>query len=568
MGLIISVASAISIGVAEAASAAASVVGIVESGIAIGESVALASESAALLGEAISVGAETAGVLGAEVGVESAVLGAEIGVESGIGIAEADAILIAESESLLASGSTAAAVDSDLLLISETEALLGSGEAGISTGAEVEQLLADVDLAEAEFTIEGEVISSENTLFNNPIIQAARQNAARIGRGEITMSDVLGAIQIIGTGVQAYKENREHIDPVIDWIAKQVGKRGKNEVGKLIMTGPNGNMIDFNQDLLYVDPYQEGTRVGHIAAQMLRGMETIENRTAENVEVAALSSLSQVIPTLELDDVERAGKLYKYIEERTLDIPAYETTYLDITSVYTGDYKSEPYYDSEGNISILNELGEKITWLPEVGDVHVLGRQITIPTLHGRFVGPLSRNDGLPVHSDGSTDFLDTAAMLHDVSWSDNNPRFDNPGSGTPAFNRFSDWQFVSRLTHTLHLMRPIERVKARIAIAYFTSGGMFMQEFFDNTNTQDFDGVFNFKHDLYSRMIPQVNTTPTNEFEVKQLKELRASGKYYFDAGVQNGMTQGYHDLIEETIPTTPNNYILNAFDNLLVER
>ena len=133
-------------------------------------------------------------------------------------------------------------------------------------------------------------------------------------------------------------------------------------------------------------------------------------------------------------------------------IPEYE----EISKIYNGkgiepkNVKQTINEKGFKNFSIYNEIGELKTWIGN-NDYTV------IPTIHGYWVGPNSRNDVRPI------DLLDTYSMMHDIDYQNN--QFGH---------KESDLKFLSRISQNIQNMGLAERAAAKIALNYFsTIGGL-----------------------------------------------------------------------------------------------
>lgn len=109
--------------------------------------------------------------------------------------------------------------------------------------------------------------------------------------------------------------------------------------------------------------------------------------------------------------------------------------------------------------TIDDEKGVPQCWSTAYNNYHV------IPTIHGNWTGPNSKNKKKPV------DLLDTFAMMHDIDY-----------QNSKRFNRIADYKLISRIHQNLHRMEGMELTMAWITLKYFTTVGGKVRQYMNKT--------------------------------------------------------------------------------------
>lgn len=157
-------------------------------------------------------------------------------------------------------------------------------------------------------------------------------------------------------------------------------------------------------------------------------------------------------------------------------------------------------------------------------------------TFHGRWAGPRSYNDTLPV------DLLDAYCMCHDT---------DYLGG---YFNLLGDYKLMSRILHNLDKFSMYTRALALQTVIYFGSVGVVLGGLTNQTNVTPYSAG-----ELHNDITVDLLTNPTPD-------EKRA---FYADLSTEYRM--GHYDYIASSgiggTKTNQNRYLLQYFDNLSIE-
>lgn len=126
------------------------------------------------------------------------------------------------------------------------------------------------------------------------------------------------------------------------------------------------------------------------------------------------------------------------------------TTYDALYQIYDGNYIKPPYINEKGQVELIDEIGEKVTYLGEPNTFQFLGLEIDNPAVHGKWTGPSPPSNDLPVDSFDTVSFLNiaentqatnknlvdlkTASRLHHLL-SENGKDFDGNTKSLMKFN-------------------------------------------------------------------------------------------------------------------------------------
>lgn len=152
--------------------------------------------------------------------------------------------------------------------------------------------------------------------------------------------------------------------------------------------------------------------------------------------------------------------------------------FAEIYKTYTG-VMGKPFQNT-GGFHFIDETGSLVSWqYPEWNNYTV------IPAIYGTWVGYASPNNRLPsagprparpdlknggVNSTLNADILDQIAMGHDIDYHSSNHN---------VFSQIADFKFISRLLHQYPTMDNTQKVVAKIALKWFTTGGHVARYFF-----------------------------------------------------------------------------------------
>jgi hypothetical protein len=132
-----------------------------------------------------------------------------------------------------------------------------------------------------------------------------------------------------------------------------------------------------------------------------------------------------------------------------------------VTKVYNGKNiaRDKVFKDQQGHFSIVDETGTTEVYTGRAAPRSASKAQLIglgfVPTLHGVWVGPKSRNNDYPI------DLLDTISMMHDIE-------YNNHG----WFYELGDVKYISRLSQNLDRMTWSEAAMARFCISWFSTVG------------------------------------------------------------------------------------------------
>lgn len=136
----------------------------------------------------------------------------------------------------------------------------------------------------------------------------------------------------------------------------------------------------------------------------------------------------------------------------------------EIFRIYTGEM-SKPVQNT-GGFHFVDETGKLVSW-----EYPKWNTYIPIPPMYGTWVGYKSPNNRLPaINSLGKADILDQIAMGHDIDYHQTNHG---------VFSQEADWKFISRLLHQYPKMNSTQKMIAKIALKWFTTGGHLARYFF-----------------------------------------------------------------------------------------
>ncbi len=500
------------LGIIGAIEASEAIAGAVVAAEAIGEVAGAVAETSAIAAEVTTAAAETTAI--AAEATEVAATAAEV-------VAETTEVV--ETEALLAEADTLI-TETDALFATETEITTNTGEALLletdEAIAQTEQLLATDAGAEAGDLIEvlGPIESEVDVL--DPLAERSRFQQAI----DFIKENGLDIYNAASTASNTY----QNIHHIFDEIADQERSHEK-PVKDLLFTGPNGSIVDVDHLLngiyTYKDPYQMGYNTGKILSGAIQRFHHKDNESIKELEAKLLVSILESAQTnRKYNQDNLAKKLYTYLRNsKTFINPEdIEQEYTKIRQVFDGQI-AEAFYDEDGNISVIDELGIKRSWTEGMFS-KVKGKKLLIPTLHGNFVGPLSKNDDLPI------DLLDTYALLHDIAY-----------GGDNVFHSVADLQFVSRIEQNLHRMSGKEYYVAKFAAKWFSTAGIALQSL---TEDKQHNFTLGGEGNFYNYLLPQTVTERYMGKPRRGLSRLRNYGETAFRAGLQEAMDEGFYDF------------------------
>jgi hypothetical protein len=218
------------------------------------------------------------------------------------------------------------------------------------------------------------------------------------------------------------------------------------------------------------DPVQAGKDLGQLVVLHL-------NEIQRNTKFGLDGSLTLGNPTDALNAVIATNPALAYLAQ-VINTPTQSQNvysspgYKQIASVYNG----KSITDKSVSERTLPTGLKQFAAYDEVGALQVYNEDpngIKIPTLHGYWVGPKSRNDHLPI------DLFDTYAYYHDVDYH-NGGWFDLQG----------DYKFISRLSQNIERFPISILAKVKMTIIYFSTIGNSLARFKNWSKTLTGPGI------------------------------------------------------------------------------
>lgn len=429
----------------------------------LAEGAAALAETAIARGAAGALAEEGAGIV-AGLGAAEEVAGGAAGGEILVNTVGEGLLGTATNTSLEAGGGTlienlAADTTTNLGIINQGTAvgadeIIGSGAISeeITGGLGEVQLVTDEELLGASEVIDATVMT--------PLEQLEAALEARgitmDGLGGYTWSQIGAAV---GTGTLTVEEVLKYVDSEItSQVNETLENIGLSQDGIMSLNNytlvlPDGRVTDAQEviegQVTVIDNFKIGYDAGKTACDT--AFQNAKRRGQQRPDKLWIySSIRNVEKNPKSAYVSKKLDQYLLNSDVLADPNKLLTTYDALYQIYDGKYIKGPYINEKGQVELIDEVGDKITYLGQPNTFEFLGLEIDNPSVHGKWTGPSPPSNALPVDSFDTVSFLNiaenteatnknlvdlkTAARLHHLL-ADPNSKFDGNTKSLMKFN-------------------------------------------------------------------------------------------------------------------------------------
>lgn len=178
---------------------------------------------------------------------------------------------------------------------------------------------------------------------------------------------------------------------------------------------PDGRVTDaedlIQQNITVIDNFKIGYDTGKTACDTAF-QNAMANKTGRPDKLWIYSSLKNVQKNPKSAYVSKKLDQYLLNSDVLTDPNKYLTTYNALFQIYDGNYMKPPYINEEGKVELIDEVGEKITYQGDPNTFEFLGMEFDSPSIHGKWTGPSSPNNDLPVDAFDTISFVGTAESI------------------------------------------------------------------------------------------------------------------------------------------------------------
>lgn len=225
-----------------------------------------------------------------------------------------------------------------------------------------------------------------------------------ISTGKLTADEVLRSIDT---------EITTKLNETIEDIG--LSQDGIMSLANYTLVLPDGRITDAEdliaQNITVIDNFKIGYDTGKTACDTAF-QNAMTNKTGRPDKLWIYSSLKNVQKNPKSAYVSKKLDQYLLNSDVLADPNKYLTTYNALFQIYDGNYMKPPYINEEGKIELIDEVGEKITYEGDPNTFEFLGMEFDSPSIHGKWTGPSSPNNDLPIDAFDTISFVGTAESI------------------------------------------------------------------------------------------------------------------------------------------------------------
>lgn len=225
-----------------------------------------------------------------------------------------------------------------------------------------------------------------------------------ISTGKLTMDEVLNSID---------SEITTKLNETIEDIG--LSQDGIMSLSNYTLVLPDGRVTDaedlISQNITVIDNFKIGYDTGKTACDTAF-KNAMSNKSGRPDKLWIYSSLKNVEKNPKSAYISKKLDQYLLNSDVLADPNKYLTTYNALFEIYDGNYMKPPYINEEGKVELIDEVGEKITYQGDPNTFEFLGMEFDSPSIHGKWTGPTSPNNDLPVDAFDTISFVGTAESI------------------------------------------------------------------------------------------------------------------------------------------------------------
>lgn len=225
-----------------------------------------------------------------------------------------------------------------------------------------------------------------------------------ISTGKLTMDEVLNSID---------SEITTKLNETIEDIG--LSQDGIMSLSNYTLVLPDGRVTDaedlIEQNITVIDNFKIGYDTGKTACDTAF-KNAMSNKSGRPDKLWIYSSLKNVEKNPKSAYISKKLDQYLLNSDVLADPNKYLTTYNALFEIYDGNYMKPPYINEEGKVELIDEVGEKITYQGDPNTFEFLGMEFDSPSIHGKWTGPTSPNNDLPVDAFDTISFVGTAESI------------------------------------------------------------------------------------------------------------------------------------------------------------